>query len=248
MLDDINHDYIDRDTHPEGGLDAINEIDNCDVVRAEFLSPMFRPKITLNNDRLAFSASCVRLMPDVEYVQMLFDRNKRRIIILPCGRFDKDALQWSTCKNGKAQPKGITARLLCFKLFDFMEWRSESRYKSMAVYQILDGKQLIVFNLHEVEMVISEEVASDDGKVKRKLHRVYPMDWRNSFGTLYCEHKATYEVNLDDYYIMTRKDGESGSTMPRISGAVPTASDIITRQYYTPDKPMDKPEGVTRDA
>jgi hypothetical protein len=187
-------------------------------------------------------------MPEVEYVQMLFDRSKKRIVILPCERFTKDALQWSVRKNGKTQPRGISARLLCFKLFDFMNWRPESRYKSMAVYQILDGKQLVVFNLLETEMVVSEEVIDDDGKTKRKRHLVRPLDWMNTFGTLYCEHKATFEVDLSDYYIMTHKENSEGTGAPRIPSSVPTASDIITRQYYTPDKPVEKlntsmPEG-----
>ncbi|GHU80476.1 hypothetical protein AGMMS49992_33490 [Clostridia bacterium] len=143
-------DEIFNNTHPEGGLFSLDEINEFDVVRSEFLSPTFKPKITLNADKLAFSSSCVRLIPDNSYVQMLFDRKRKRIVLLPCGQFDKDALKWSNQKSGKTSPRGITARLLCSKLFDYMGWIPDNRYKVMAVYQELEGRQLIVFNLVEV--------------------------------------------------------------------------------------------------
>ncbi|GHU78196.1 hypothetical protein AGMMS49992_28230 [Clostridia bacterium] len=175
-------------TYPEGGLTSLDEISSFDVVRSEFLSPTFRPKITLNIDKLAFSSSCVRLIPENSYVQMLFDRNKKRVVLLPCGQFDKDALRWSNKKGSKLQPKSITARLLCAKLFDFMQWESNHRYKVMAAYQMLEGRELIVFNLYEYEMIVPEVITDAQGRVKTKQRKYYPPDWRESFGTAYGDH------------------------------------------------------------
>jgi len=230
-----------ENTYPEGGLKSLDEINSFDVVRSEFLSPTFRPKITLNIDKLAFSSSCVRLIPDNSYVQMLFDQGKKRVVLLPCGQYDKDALKWSSSNGAKLNPKSITARLLCAKLFDFMQWEANNRYKVMAVYQVLEGRKLIVFNLLEYEMVVPEVVMDAKGNVKKKQRSYYPIDWRASFGTAFGDHRSTYEVNLDDYYLMSNKDGanESETTAGEaITGQVPTASDIITRQYYTPDEPV----------
>jgi len=229
-----------RDTFPDGGLSSLSEINGFDVVRAEFLSPTFKPKITLNVDRLVFSASCVRLLPDYNYVQMLLDRIKKRVVLLPCSPYDKDAHKWSNKKGSGVAPRQIPAPILCGKLFDFLNWTSDFRYKVMAVYQRLEGRELIVFNLLEYEMVVPEQIRDAHGDViKIKRRPVYPIDWRESFGIAYSEHKDTFSVNLNDYYLLSDKDAtdNKGNIPPSlIQGEVPTASDIITRQYYKPER------------
>ena len=228
---------LSEDTFPEGGLSSLEEINGFDVVRQEFLSSTFKAKITWNINKFSFNSACVRLIPDKSYVQMLFDEKSRRVVLLPCGQYDKDSLRWCNNRSGKPQPRDINAQMLCSKLFDFMEWIPEHRYKVMAVYQVLSGRELIVFNLLEYERIVPEEVISADGKVKKRIKKYYPPDWRDSFGTAYGEHKSTYEVNLDDYYLLSSFDSERMPKTPMREGQAPTPSEIITRQYYTPDEP-----------
>lgn len=236
----VNHLFL-ADTHPEGGLESLDEINQFELVRSEFLSPVFKPKVTLNYDRLAFSASCVRLIPDYNYIQMLISQVRKRVVILPCGQHDLYALKWSNVKAGKAQSKSISAQILCAKLFALMDWVPEHRYKIMAIYQILSGKQLVVFNLTDYERIVPETIYNNAGKMVRTSKKYYPPDWRDFFGIPYGELQSACEANLDEFYLMSNKTAQTPE--PPTEGVIPTPSDVITRQYYIPDEPMQNKKG-----
>jgi hypothetical protein len=114
-----------------------------------------------------------------------------------------------------------------------MNWNIDNRYKIMAVYQEIEQQRLIVFNLVESEMYVPEEKENEDGTLSIKRKKVYPIDWENTFGSPYAEHKETYAVDLDRLYFLSNN---SESEKPSIDARVPTASEIITRQYYVPDE------------
>ena len=221
---------------PEGGIFSLTELDNCEVVRGEFLSPTFLPKITLRYESFSFSSSCVRLFPDAQYVQILTDRNKKRIIILPSNPLVKEALKWSTLKNEKSYSRSCLARILCAKLYSLMNWIPENRYRVLAVYQEIENVRLIVFNLEECEMLVPETITTDDGKTVRKQKKILPDAWRETFGMTYKEHKDAYNVDINAHYILsdnkTGMDAEVGISYGReIVGREASAVEIITRPY-----------------
>ena len=101
---------------PVGGLQSREELKLFEYIRAEYTTPVFKPKITLDYDNFTMNAACVRLFPESEYVQMLADQTKRRLLIWPCKQFDKDSVKWSLIKSGKPQSRNIKARMLCAKI------------------------------------------------------------------------------------------------------------------------------------
>jgi hypothetical protein len=223
-------------TIPVGGLLSREELNNFEYIRAEFTTPIFKPKITLDYDNFTLNAACVRLFPESEYVQMLADQHKRRLLIWPCGQFDKDSIKWSNIKNGKPQSRSIRAKMLCAKIFRMMKWVTDYRYKVMAVFQEFDELRFVVFNLIECEMYVPGEVTSPDGTVKKKRRKVFPDDWERSFGTPYAEHQETYQTNISTMYLLSNSEEDDTTARPAIIPRIPTASEIITRNYYVPDE------------
>jgi hypothetical protein len=222
-----------KDKIPEGGLKSLDELLEAQYVRAEWVSPVFKPKVTLNYGDITFNTSCVKLMEDTEYIHLLALPSTRRLVVEPCKERDKDSIKWSVIKDGKPKSRKVPAKIACAQLFRLMSWNIGYRYKIMAVYQVLEGRRLIVFNLIECEMYVPEESDNDDGTKRARRRKVYPLDWENSFGSPYAEHKDTYAVDLNRLYYL---HGDSDSDAPPIDARVPTASEIITRQYYVPDE------------
>jgi hypothetical protein len=220
---------------PVGGLESLDELKNAQYIRAEFVNPVFKPKITLNYGDLTFNTACVKVMGDTEYVQLLVLEEARRLVAMPCGEFDKDSVKWSIIKDEKPRSRNIRAKIACAKLFQMMNWNINYRYKIMAVYQVLEGQRLIVFNLAECEMLVPEEIPKEDGTIKTKRNKVYPIDWEKSFGSPYSEHRETYAVDLNKLYLLSN-NLEADEVKPPVDPRVPTASEIITRQYYVPDE------------
>jgi len=218
---------------PIGGLLSLDELNQAQVIMPEFTAPTFKPKVTLNYKNIIFNSSCVRLFPKTEYVQLLVDNNKRRMIALPCGQNDIGVVRWSSIKKGILQSRDIKAEIACAKIFRMMEWDITYRYKVMAVYQDLGGVELTVFNFADCTMLVPEEVPSKDGKTITKRHTVYPLEWEKLFGPTYGEHRKQYETDIRSYHLLYDEYADKNKpVIPR----VPTAEEIMTREYYVPDE------------
>jgi hypothetical protein len=226
---------------PEGGLQSLEELENYQVVRSEFISPTFRPKVTINRDRIVFNAACVRLFEETQYVLILIYREKQQLILLPCEENTKDAFKWCNIRREKRIPRSSICRMFGARLFDMMNWKPENRYKIQAIYQSLEGQRLLLFNLQESEMVVPEIITLDDGKTVHKRKRFYPDEWKEAFGMTFQEHAESYNVNVDAHYLLnnTTDGSESDFTIgdQNLQGHEPTANEIILRRYQSTQPP-----------
>ena len=225
------------DEIPMGGIQSLEELYDCELVRSEFLSPTFQAKVTIQYSTLTFNAAAVRLFPDTQHVQVLMDRKGRRMIVVPCDQYAPGRLKWAILKNGKNQSRGSLAKMTCAKTYAMMDWIPENRYKVMAVYQELQGVRLIVFNLIECEMLVTEIVEKGDGTKKKKIKVLRPQDWLESFGNIYRDHADAYRVDLNAHYLLpdnlTGEDREVllGEKRPPVQPREPNPVDIMRRQY-----------------
>ena len=209
----------------KGGLLSLDELKDFEYIRPEFVAPRLRAKITIEYGAFTCNSACVRLFPESEYIVMLSDSKRKRLAIWSCEHNDKGAIKWSKIKDGKLYPKRVSAKYLGAKIYKMMDWDTNNRYKIIAVYQEFPEKKLALFNLEEVEIYKPENKAG-----RKKSKKFFPVGWENSFGTPYSEHKATYKIDLDTLHIPTN------DSQNNIVARVPTSSEIITRQYYLPDK------------
>ena len=228
-------DLFDKAIGPvEGGLQSLEELNDFQVVRSEFISTTFSPKMGVNNNKLVFSSTCIRLFENVQYVLPLVNTFSKRVVIIPCSANEKGALRWCNIRNDKVKPRYVTCKIFGGKIFDMMNWIPENRYKIQAVYQELKGVRLLVFNLRECEMVVPEVVTKDDGTKTTVRKQYFPFEWKDSFGMTYAEYKEAYQVNIDEHYLRFDTDGTSSEysfAEKIIEGKPLSDQDIITQQY-----------------
>jgi hypothetical protein len=125
-----------------------------------------------------------------------------------------------------------------------MEWDIESRYRIMAIYQELDGQELLVFNLDEAVEVQTTTIINDDGKKKTTRDILLPVRFREGFGFGLDETKSRKKVDLDDMFLFI--DPKTGETQTRtIEPRVPEAEAIIKSNYRSDpeDKPISQAKG-----
>lgn len=82
-----------EDTDKDKGVASLAELRRLEVLRTELTSSTFKPKIILSYETISFNKACLNLLPEARHVNVLIDRSKRRIIILPVNRHTKDELQ-----------------------------------------------------------------------------------------------------------------------------------------------------------
>ena len=225
-----------RDEIPPGGIHSLDELYDSELVRSEFLSSTYQEKVTIKYTSFAFNAAAVRLFSDTQHVQVSVDRKGRRIFVVPAHEYAPCRLKWANLKNGKNQSRNCLAKVTCAKIFHMMNWIPENRYKIMAVYQVIEGVRIIVFNLVECEMLVTKTVETSDGKTKKKTTVIRPEDWLNSFGNLYRNHADAYKVDLNARYLLP--DNLSGedrefllTEQQPVGPREPDAIDIMRRQY-----------------
>jgi hypothetical protein len=214
------------------GIESLNELQNLEVLRTEFASSTFKPKVILSYETISFNKACVNLLPNTRYVNVLIDRHKKRIIILPVSKIAKDALQWCTiAQNGEVKKRLCTAKKFGEKLYDMMQWVKENKYRILAYYQEIEGVKLLVFNLSECEIVVPEFVTTKTGKLVKRGKVYLPDTWVNGFGMPLTKHSEANAVELNAHYTLSDKDMDVTIKDVRVLGKIPTDEEIIMSQY-----------------
>lgn len=186
---------------PMAGLPVSDDIevddsffdDDIDVVRAEYAPDSNEPTISFNNCQLYVNMACIKKLPEIDYVQILINKTKNQLALLPCQGDERDALLWRTInsKNGKRQPKHITAHILSAMLFEYMGWDMRCRYRLMGKIKISRGIPLIVFDLGSYKAIMHGS-SEEDAVVSNQEY--FPSEWKGRFGLPFKEHRKIMEV------------------------------------------------------
>lgn len=151
-------------------------------------------------------------------------------IIEPCQDYDRDSLKFATLKRDKNNPRKCMARIFCSMVYEMMGWNRAAKYRCMAIYQELDDKRVIVFNLDECLQVFTEVIESPGGKKKRNTIINMPEDWKGRFGYTLEELDGKYKVDTTSTFItIDHKTGERHNT--QISAKLPTPEELMHRPY-----------------
>ncbi len=152
------------------------------IVRGEFFAHSKEPAITFNSEKIYVNTACISKLPETDYVQVLVDKNKKQLAILPCGEDDRDSFVWRSInqKTGKRQPKHITCHRFFSKVCEMMNWNTQYRYKMIGKLVKARGINLFVFDLNSYEVYL--RTTENDGKKVSSQKGILPESWNNDFG------------------------------------------------------------------
>lgn len=191
-----------------------NRIEDCDldlnefeVARSEFFADIREPAFVFNDGKVGVNTACVRRLPDVEYIQILINRNKQKLAIRACDEEDLFSIPWGKTKNGKRFPRQITGKMFFMKVCDMMDWNPLHRYRVLGKLVRANGELIFLFDLTAKKTF--ERSVAEDGKRKCSRIPVFPAEWKNQFGIPFSEHKKALQVNLfDEYTILSVKENK----------------------------------------
>ena len=67
-------------------------LNDFEVTRTEFFAHTREPSFIFNDGKVGVNTACVRRLPDVDYVQLLINRNKRKLVFHSMG----ENQEWKT--------------------------------------------------------------------------------------------------------------------------------------------------------
>lgn len=183
------------------------DLNEFEVARSEFFAHMREPSFIFNDGKVGVNSACVRKLPEVDYVQFLINRNKKKLAIRACQEDDIFSIQWARTKDGKRLPRQITGRMFFMKVCDMMGWNPQYRYKILGKLVRANGELIILFDLTSQETF--ERSIGNDGKRKSCRTPVFPEEWKNQFGIPFSEHKKALQVNMFDGYTVFSLAGKT---------------------------------------
>ena len=181
-----------------------NEIDlgEYEIVRPEFFAHIKEPALTVNVDKIGVNTACVRLMPDVEYVQILVNRKEKKLLLKPCDEIEITGYRWGRTKDGKRYPSQRTGEPFVLTLCKIMDWNPDYRYKVLGKMVRANRQALIAFDLTSSECF--PKVVNRDGQKVSSRQSIFAEQWSGRFGPTYSESRRSLEVKtFEDYTVIT---------------------------------------------
>ena len=189
------------------------DLSEYEIVRPEFFAHIKEPALTVNVDKIGVNTACVRLMPDVEYVQILVNRKEKKLLLKPCDEIEITGYRWGKTKEGKRYPTQRTGELFVLTLCEIMDWNPDYRYKVLGKMVQANGKNLIAFDLTSSECF--PKVVNRDGKKVSSRQSIFAEQWSGKFGPTYSESHRSLEVKTFDNYTVITVNGKKTEVHPQ---------------------------------
>ena len=183
------------------------DLSEYEIVRPEFFAHIKEPALTVNVDKIGVNTACVRLMPDVEYVQILVNRKEKKLLLKPCDEIEITGYRWGKTKEGKRYPTQRTGELFVLTICELMDWNPDYRYKVLGKMVQANGKSLIAFDLTSSECF--PKVVNRDGK------KISSRQSSGKFGPTYSESRRSLEVKTFDNYTVITVNGKKTEVHPQ---------------------------------
>lgn len=183
--------------------------DGFQVVRGEFFSHIYEPSITFNAGKFYVNTTCLKKLPDVDYVQILVNPELKRLVVRPCSEDAKDAELWKTPSK---KPKQITCRVFFAMVMKLMGWNSDYRYKVLGKLIRNNGELIFVFDLSSREAY--PRTITEDNKVKNSRLPSYPEEWENQFGLPVEDHQKQLQINIFQGYSVFNLTDKTPEVIP----------------------------------
>ena len=165
--------------------DEETDLYNYEMVSGEFFAQIKEPAFTINVNKVYVNTAAVRLLPKVDYVKFMINRDEKKLVIKPCSEMDIQGYNWAKDKEQ----------------FRYKISGKKNRAKG-------DGEEILVFDLTSYKCF--EKEISEDGKISKRP--VFPPGWNGTFGPKYGESNRTLQVNTFDGYTVFSLKGKENNT------------------------------------
>ncbi|SEL53752.1 hypothetical protein SAMN02910353_02831 [Ruminococcus sp. YRD2003] len=206
--------------------DEETDLYNYEMVSGEFFAQIKEPAFTINVNKVYVNTAAVRLLPKVDHVKFMINRDEKKLVIKPCSDMDIQGYNWAKEKEGKRYPSHRTGEPFVQSLCMLMNWNPQFRYKISGKKNRAkgDGEEILVFDLTSFKCF--EKEISEDGKISKRP--VFPPGWNGTFGPKYGESNRTLQVNTFDGYTVFSLKGKENTAETSAASSNETASPQMT--------------------
>lgn len=182
---------------------------DCEIAKVESRAVTHKPAITFNQSHVYVNAIFLKHAPELVNVLFLINRVTKGLILYPCDGRERDAVRLCTMNETATKPRHIRADEFNGRLFEFMNWSVNYRYKAVGSVFCERNETLAVFDLTAAERFD----APNQGEIIRRQHIEYYSQQSGSFGTVVKHHLENPFIDhfVDDAVVSLEQDQGVGT-------------------------------------
>ena len=182
------------------------DLRNFEVARSQFFDTANKICVTFSLENIQFSTECVRKFDKTSHVEMLVNPNEKLFAVRPCSEEMRNTVQWAKIDNKLYYSREISCAAYIKTLYELFAWNSTYKYRVRGICRQKDTEILMIFNMKETEIFISQNETSDNEQLlkdskpfangQKKAIVAYPVNWANTFGSNYYSQIQARELSL----------------------------------------------------
>lgn len=187
-------------------------LDDYEIIRPEFFAHLREPAFTVNVDKVYVNTACVRLLPDVDFIQILINQQEKKLLLLPCDDTDITGYRWVKTKNGKRYATQRIGEPFVLTLCKIMDWNPDYRYKILGRLVHSKEKTLLAFDLTTYEC-FPKKITADGKRISSRRSLFTSEEWDGKFGPKFSESRRFLQVDtFDGYTVISIKGKQTEDT------------------------------------
>ncbi len=236
----MNQQAFPPDYNPDDEMD----LDDYEIVSAEFFAQVKEPAFTVNVNKVTPNAASVRLLSHADYVKIMVRQDEKKLVLKPTDEYDLNGYKWVRVKDGKRYPSQRTGEPFVLFLCEVMNWNPDYRYKILGKRMFSKGVAILVFDL-TVAQPFPKGTPGVDGKPERRSGLLE--GWNGSFGPRYGDNQRSLQVDTFEGYTVfsirgNKKNKQKTAAQPQNdsgdSGIEPETDNHAGPETSTPAEPM----------
>lgn len=172
--------------------------------RTQF-SMISKPSVSIKYGKMTFNMASVRLFDDALFILTPVNRDKKRLMVVPCKEEESASLQWARIKaDGTKTNRTITSEEFVLKLYKMMGWKLSCRYQVLGRIALAKPGPMpvLIFDLEEAIMFDTkpvEFVNEETGEIKKKQVKYYPEEYKDCIGKSYNDYVEGKQMNIFEF-------------------------------------------------
>ena len=197
---------IDSDSFEVEARSGDFDLRGFEIARSQFFDTARKLCVTLSHDSLWFSTECTRKLNNELYVEMLVHPCEKLLAVRPSTKEVRNAVKWMRISDNNYCPRPISGAAYLSTLYELFGWNIEHRYRVRGVRKIKDNEAVVIFDMHETEVFISDAIA--DGYFSEDIRPLvtgstnnivaFPPAWASNFGYNFYRHAQAHELATID--------------------------------------------------
>ena len=175
------------------------DLDSYELPPRTQFSMINKPAVSIKYREMTFNMACIRLFEGVQFILPFTSRTKRRLAVATCSEEEAESVQWARINNkGAWTNRTIVSEEYLAKIFEFMHWDPNCRYKVMGRVTNSERGLILVFDLDEAILFTTPEEYVDrkTGEVKKRQIKYYPDEYKERIGKSYKDYLEKYQMSM----------------------------------------------------